>query len=340
MFLLTHNSDPPKKEEVVDPKNNGIDGSNQPDAATQIAVNPVTPVDAQTATNPPPTSDLIAQCTVLKADKKWSDLHTCGERLLATDQAKGKEFMDVAAGEIKAESISAKISDAITSDNLREAKRLLDSIPNSVYHQAGEDKYNERDKKDIDDETRNANKMLAKHDCAGLAQAARQATSRSEGVADAVRAIASKCVAAVPTVDPAVEALKKEIADAQAKATQLYQANDCQGLKNLAATSHKEVADAIKEIVKSCKAPVVACDPTEAHDKGIASVNLGQYAAALSLFEQALACKPSQDTLRLAYLAACHSKNAAKARLYFSKLPSVQQKDVQPICLRDGIQVP
>jgi pSer/pThr/pTyr-binding forkhead associated (FHA) protein/tetratricopeptide (TPR) repeat protein len=341
VFLLTHNNtDPPKKEEVVEPKNNTIDGSNMPDASTQIAVTNPTVADAASATtNPPPTSDLIAECTTLKANKKWSDLHTCGERLQATDPAKGKEFMDVAASEMTAERINAKIGEAIASDNLHEAKRLLDSIPNSVYHQAAEDKYNERDKKDIEDETRNANKMLAKHDCTNLALASRQAASRSEGVAEAVRAIAAKCVT-VPTIDPATEALKKEIAEATAKANQLSQNNDCAGLKNLAATSHKEVAEAIKEIVKSCKAAVVQCDPTDFHDRGIASVNLGQYAAALSLFEQALNCKSSQDTVRLAYLAACHSKNAAKARLYFSRLPTIQQRDLQAMCLRDGIQVP
>jgi tetratricopeptide (TPR) repeat protein len=302
--------------------------------------NPVTPADAAAAVtnNPPPTSDLIAECTTLKANKKWSELHTCGERLQGTDP-KGKEFMEVAASELTAERINAKVGEALVADNLHEAKKLLDSIPNSVYHQAAEDKYIERQNKDIEDETRNANKMLAKHDCAGLTLAVRQATSRSEAVADAVRAIATKCVV-VPTIDPAAEALKKEIAEATAKANQLLASNDCQGLKNLAATSHKEVAEAIKEIVRSCKPPAVACDPTSLHDQGIASINLGQYAAALSQFEQALACKPSQDTLRLAYLAACHSKNAAKARLYFSKLPSIQQKDVQPICLRDGIQVP
>ena len=340
VFLLTHGSDPPKKEEVVDPKNNGIEGSNTPDAGTQIATNPATPPDAQAVVTNPPSGDLIAECTNLKADKKWSDLHTCGERLKGTDPTKGKEFTDVAASEMTAERIASQINEALTTDNLHEAKRLLVSIPNSVYHQAEEDKINEREKKDIDDESRNANKMLGKHDCVGLAQATRQAASRSEAVADAVRAIAAKCVAAVPTIDPAIEALKKEIADATAKATQLYQANDCQGLKNLAATSRKEVGDAIKEIVRSCKAPTVACDPTEAHDKGIASVNLGQYAAALSLFEQALACKASQDTVRLAYLAACHSKNAPKARLYFGRLPTIQQRDLQAMCLRDGIQVP
>jgi tetratricopeptide (TPR) repeat protein len=82
-----------------------------------------------------------------------------------------------------------------------------------------------------------------------------------------------------------------------------------------------------------------ACDPTDAHDKGIADVNLGQYAEALAEFEKALACKSTPDTIRLAYLAACHTKNAAKARAYFGRLPAIQQRDLQVMCLRDGIDV-
>jgi tetratricopeptide (TPR) repeat protein len=81
------------------------------------------------------------------------------------------------------------------------------------------------------------------------------------------------------------------------------------------------------------------CDATTPHDRGIADVNLGQYAAALGEFERALACKSSTDTVRLAYLAACHAKNAAKARLYFAKLPSLQQRDLAIMCVRDGIDV-
>jgi Tfp pilus assembly protein PilF len=79
------------------------------------------------------------------------------------------------------------------------------------------------------------------------------------------------------------------------------------------------------------------CDANELKDRGVQFMNLGQYAAALREFESALKCKYDVQYVRLAYLAACNSGTAVKAKLYFSKLPAADRDRILQICLRNGI---
>jgi len=113
-------------------------------------------------------------------------------------------------------------------------------------------------------------------------------------------------------------------------------------LKTLLQSATKDqVADAIRPIANRCKAPVATeCDAEDFKSKGTNSFSMGQFAASLGFFEQALACKPSVDLVKLAYTAACNARNATKAKLYFQRLSSQVQKDVQVICIRNMIQVP
>ena len=65
----------------------------------------------------------------------------------------------------------------------------------------------------------------------------------------------------------------------------------------------------------------------------------GMDAAALTQLEAAYRCKPDANLLRLSFLASCRSKNAAKAKLYYSKIPNAPTSITQ-ICVRNGIQIP
>jgi serine/threonine protein kinase len=82
------------------------------------------------------------------------------------------------------------------------------------------------------------------------------------------------------------------------------------------------------------------CDFTALKDKGDDYLNNGKDVAALSQFEAALRCKYDSEIVKKAFLAACRSKSAAKAKLYFSKLPANMTNNYTQICLRFGISVP
>jgi hypothetical protein len=62
--------------------------------------------------------------------------------------------------------------------------------------------------------------------------------------------------------------------------------------------------------------------------------------AALSQFEAALRCKYDTGLIKTAFLAACRSKQSAKAKLYFAKLPQNLMGNYTQICERFGIVVP
>ena len=63
-------------------------------------------------------------------------------------------------------------------------------------------------------------------------------------------------------------------------------------------------------------------------------------AAALASFEKSMQCRPDASLIRKAYMAACRSKNAPKAKLYFNKIPASLQSNLAQICIRVGIPVP
>lgn len=89
----------------------------------------------------------------------------------------------------------------------------------------------------------------------------------------------------------------------------------------------------------ACKAIAVqppACDFNQLKADGEAQVALGNHAAALGLFDQALRCKPDGNTLSKAFLAACNSQNGTRAKQLYPRLAVAQQGLVQR-CLAQGI---
>jgi hypothetical protein len=86
--------------------------------------------------------------------------------------------------------------------------------------------------------------------------------------------------------------------------------------------------------------PAVACDPDALRDKGQDHLQTGMDAAALEAFEASMKCRPDAGLLRLAFMAACRSKNEAKAKSYYPKLPVATTTGLVQICVRNGITLP
>jgi hypothetical protein len=79
------------------------------------------------------------------------------------------------------------------------------------------------------------------------------------------------------------------------------------------------------------------CDADELKEAGMRFINMGQHAAALEKFEASLRCKQDPYVVSLAFMEACTAKNSAKARVYWPKLTSEQQKKFAIMCTRNGV---
>lgn len=83
-----------------------------------------------------------------------------------------------------------------------------------------------------------------------------------------------------------------------------------------------------------------SCDAEELKRKGDDYLGNGMDTAALAQYEASLRCKYNSGLVKTAFLAACRSKQAAKAKLYFAKLPPDLSPNYSQICLRFGVTVP
>ncbi len=82
------------------------------------------------------------------------------------------------------------------------------------------------------------------------------------------------------------------------------------------------------------------CDAAKLRDQAIDRTNLGQHAAALVLYERALACKPGDAGLtRLAFMSACNALDQPKANKLFQKLSVADRAKYKGICGRNQIDV-
>jgi tetratricopeptide (TPR) repeat protein len=81
------------------------------------------------------------------------------------------------------------------------------------------------------------------------------------------------------------------------------------------------------------------CDADGLKDKGMEDVNMGEHAKALALFDKSLACKRDDYVVALAFMAACNSRNTAKARVYYGELTASQQSKYKVMCDRNGVDL-
>jgi hypothetical protein len=79
------------------------------------------------------------------------------------------------------------------------------------------------------------------------------------------------------------------------------------------------------------------CDAMASRTRGEELSNTGMHAAALEAFEESLACAPSPEVMRRAFMAACNSRNVAKAKQYYAGLSEQDRSRLSQICIRYGI---
>lgn len=101
------------------------------------------------------------------------------------------------------------------------------------------------------------------------------------------------------------------------------------GSAKFAASSGGRVSYPISFVGATCDAKLLA---QQGHD----AFSRGSNAAALASWEKAFACAGDLTLIPKLFLASCKTKNASKAKLYFTKLPKGQQSIVAA-CLNNGI---
>jgi len=221
-------------------------------------VPPIVEINAKmAAVRAMPADDLLLECTKRVADRQWSDVLGCSERLASTDPAKATELTAKAVMEARAEAAARRLDDALTEGRPKLAAEELGRIPtDSVYRVDAEARYH--------------------------------------------HAIQTSEASPVATVDK----------------------------------------QATPETTKPPTLATSDCDADALRQKGDDHLQTGRDGAALAAFEQSMTCRPDPTLYRRAFLAACRSKNHAKAKLYYTKLPAKDAGSLAQMCIRNGIRIP
>lgn len=282
-----------------------------PDAGTVATVEVDAATPTVTPTNPNQNTaadDVKIECLKLAADKKWPDLVTCTDRLASTDPATSKSLRAKAVMENKADTAQRKLTDALKENKYATAKTELDKIPtDSVYRTDAKAAYDSAVADAATDIADQARALAADHKCAEfdrlVAKASREGTDTKLGN--------TRC-------KPEQVAVKNP-------------PNQGSGNNNTQNTGSNNT---------TVTPPPPACDADALRDKGQDHLQTGMDAAALAAFEASMKCRPDSSLLRMAFMAACRSKNAAKAKYYYPKLPSATTTGIVQICVRNGITLP
>ena len=269
------------------------------------------PVDAATAAVSPNTNnttntsadDVKIECLKLAADKKWTDLVDCTDRLASADPATAKSLRAKAVMENKADTAQRKVTDLLKEKKYATAKTELDKIPaDSVYRTDAKAAYDSAVSDAAADVAEQARALAADHKCTEfdnlVRKAGRDGTDTKLGN--------TRC-------KPETVAIKNPPNPNNTTTTTNNGSNTVQ------------------------TPPPGACDADALRDKGNDHLQTGMDAAALAAFEASMKCRPDAGLLRLAFMAACRSKNAAKAKYYYPKLPTATTTGIVQICVRNGI---
>jgi ferric-dicitrate binding protein FerR (iron transport regulator) len=84
---------------------------------------------------------------------------------------------------------------------------------------------------------------------------------------------------------------------------------------------------------------VPSCDADALKDEGMQQINAGQHAAALTKFEQSLACKDDSYVRQLAFMESCASANPPRAKQHYKRLTPVQQGKFRQMCIRNKVEL-
>jgi pSer/pThr/pTyr-binding forkhead associated (FHA) protein len=287
------------------------EGSNGSDSVVvengSNAVQNTVEIDAGVAVSPNNSADDVKiECLKLAADKKWPDLVTCTDRLATADPATSKSLRAKAVMENKADTAQRKVTDALKDKKYATAKTELDKIPaDSVYRSDAKAAYDSAVSGAATDVAEQARALAADHKCGEferlVAKANRDGTDGKLGN--------TRC-------KPDTVAVKNPNPNTSTNPNPNSGSNTVQ------------------------TPPPATCDADALRDKGQDHLQTGMDAAALAAFEASMKCRPDAGLLRLAFMAACRSKNAAKARYYHPKLPAATTTGIVQICVRNGITLP
>ncbi|CAN5897778.1 hypothetical protein BH11MYX3_BH11MYX3_00650 [soil metagenome] len=265
---------------------------------------------ATVATNPSNSADDVKiSCLKLAADKKWQDLLDCTDRLASGDPATAKALRGKAVMENKADTAQRLLRDNLKKNEYRKAKAELDKIPqDSVYRADAKTAYDGVVADAAADYENRAKALAADHKCGQFDKVVREA--RSEGVDNRLGNLVCK---------PEQVAVKNP----GNPTTNPNTGNPTNTGSNT-----------------TTNPPPASCDADALRQKGEDHLQTGMDAAALAAFEASMKCRPDGALMRFAFMAACRSKNATKAKYYYPKLPAATTTGIVQICVRNGITLP
>jgi hypothetical protein len=102
-------------------------------------------------------------------------------------------------------------------------------------------------------------------------------------------------------------------------------------------TTDGATIDHVFELAGAASRPATPCDVDALAEQGRDRYALGQIAAALSLFEQAFACRPDPVFAEKAFVAACNLTSAAQAARQWKRMTPAMRSRALSICVRNGI---
>ena len=292
-------------------------GSGSDSGSDEIEVNPTVEIDAPTKDNGSSNTttttnngnaadELRLECSKVSVDRKWTEALACSERLAAVDPGKAKELKAKAIAEAKAESATRNLSDQLGAKSYAKAKAELDKIPrDSVYRKDAEATYTGVVNRLEDDYADKARAATTEKACKSIQREANQ-----KGLGDKAGAVRCPTDTAVAVKNP---------------------------------NTTKDPGPGSATTVNNNTTTTVAkpdCDADALRQKGDDHLQTGMDAAALAAFENSMRCRPDPSLYKKAFLAACRSKNQAKAKAYYTKLPAKDAPTLSQICTRSGIQVP
>ncbi len=153
-----------------------------------------------------------------------------------------------------------------------------------------------------------------------------------------------------PEAQAAIDAAGKKAVTADERAAiTLAKEGKCKeldALKAQAAKRSKAEGDAIKGLACTphiTPPPDKPCVASDLIDAANTELKNAQDSAALGLFEKAIECSMKNkqpiepSTMRLTFTAACKSRNAVKAKQYWTQLGAIPQKNLKHLCLANGI---
>jgi tetratricopeptide (TPR) repeat protein len=140
----------------------------------------------------------------------------------------------------------------------------------------------------------------------------------------------------VGAADPSLEKMQQEVRELRARLDAAEQALAENGATDRPA-GPAPASPPTRTASSSRTPPAAACDATALDEQGRERFAAGQLAAALTLFERSLACKPSLIVEQRAFLAACNLRNLPVASRYYARFSEATRARVVMVCVRNGI---